>query len=77
MPKAQSETDEQKRQREAIEGIARHISALAKSVATLLNGPLNKRALLILLANSSGCSQREVDAVLTALNDMEKDWLKK
>lgn len=69
--------DEQKKQREAIQVIANSIAALARSVASLLNGPLNRRALLVLLASSSGRSQREVDAILVALMDLEKDWLKK
>lgn len=69
------ETEEQKRNRETIESIARNIASLAKAVASLLNGPLKRRALVILLASSSGESQRMVEAVLVALGNLEKDWL--
>ena len=67
---------EERRNRETVEEIARNIAALARAVSALLNGPLKKRALLILLANSSGQSQMLVDRVLVALADLEKDWLK-
>lgn len=71
----QTETDEQKRNRETVDAIARNISALARSVAALLNGPLKRKALVVLLANSSGLSQTSVDLVLTSLSNFEKDWL--
>lgn len=70
------ESEEQKRNRIAVESIAANIAALAESVNALLNGPLKRKALLILLANSSGLNQGSVDAVLMALADMRKDWLK-
>jgi hypothetical protein len=49
---------------------------LARAVGQLLDGPLNKRALVILLAQSSGQSQKAVTEVLDALQSLEKDWLK-
>jgi spore germination protein GerM len=75
-PAATPETPEAKRNRETVEEIARNIAALAKAVAALLNGPLKKRTLVILLSSSSRLSQENVDRVLTALADLEKDWLK-
>lgn len=71
------ETEEQKKSRELVEGIANNIANLAKAVSSLINGPLKKRALVILLANSSGQTQTAVDAVLKALESMESDWLNK
>jgi hypothetical protein len=59
-----------------VETIAKTLSDLAASVSALLNGPLKRRTLLILLSNSSGLSQTQVDNVLTALENLEKDWLK-
>lgn len=70
-----AETPEEKANREMIEGIANNISSLARSVRALLNGPLNKRALTVLLASSSGLSQEKVKAVLTALENLDKEWL--
>lgn len=73
----QLETPEQKAYRELVESIAGNIAQLAKGVAALLNGPLKKRALVLLLASSSGCSQRQVEDVLKALENLEADWLNK
>ena len=71
------ETPEQKQYREMVEGIAGNIGALAKAVKGLINGPLNKRALIILLSSSSGVPQNKVTDVLKSLEDLEKDWLNK
>lgn len=70
------ETPEQIAYREAVEKIADHISNLARAVSSLLKGPLNRRALIILLASSSGEPQVKVESVLKALETLEKDWLK-
>ena len=75
--KAAAETAEQRQAREMIEKIAGNISSLAKSVQSLLNGPLKRRALVILLANSSSLSQDAVTKCLKALEEMEADWLNK
>lgn len=72
-----AETEEQKRNREVVEQIAGNIAALAKGVHSLLNGPLNKRALIILLASSSGVSQENIKKVIAALESLEPDWLNK
>lgn len=79
MPKKQPvvETEAQRQYREAVEKIAGNIAALAKGVSALLDGPLNKKALIILLANSSGQSQKSTEAVIGALQSLEKDWLNK
>lgn len=69
------ETAEQKQYRETVEKIANNISALAKAIDALLHGPLKRKTLVVLLANSSGLSQSAVDAVLKALSEMQKDWL--
>lgn len=74
---AKTETPEQKAQRELIEKIAGNIQSLADSVKSLLNGPLNRRALIVLLASSSKLSQDNVKNVLEALERMDKDWLNK
>lgn len=75
--KPKLETPEQKAYREMVETMAGNIANLAKAVSALLNGPVKKRALVLLLANSSGCTQHQVDAVLKALESMESDWLNK
>ncbi len=69
------ETPEQKVYREMVESIAGNISSLAKAVSLLMNGPLKRSALYVLLASSSGLSQERVKAVLTALENLDKDWL--
>jgi spore germination protein GerM len=77
MPKEIKETEEQRIYRETIEKIAGNISSLAKSVHSLLSGPLKKKALIVLLASSARLPQNTVEAVLVALEDLEKDWLNK
>lgn len=59
-----------------IEAIAVNIANLASSVKSLLNGPLKKKAIVILLAQSSQLPQIQVEKVLKALEDLEADWLK-
>lgn len=71
------ETPEQKAQREAIEAIASNITKLARAVESLLNGPLKRKALVVLLASSSGHPQKTIEAVLKAVEELEKDWLNK
>jgi len=73
--KTQEETPEQAAYRELVESIAGNIGNLAKAVSSLLNGPLKRKALIILLAYSSKLDQNKVEAVLKALEDLESDWL--
>lgn len=75
--KSVEETEEQKRNREVVESIAKNLSSLSRAVASLINGPLKKKALVVLLASSSILPQNKVEAVLKALEDLEKDWLNK
>ncbi len=74
---AKNETPEQKAYREVVEKIAGNISALAKAVSGLMNGPLKKKALVVLLASSARLPQTTVEQVLKALEDIEGDWLNK
>lgn len=75
--KKQVETAEQREYREMIEKIAGNIESLAKAVSSLLNGPLKRKALVILLAHSSGQTQNAVENILKALENMKGDWLNK
>lgn len=77
MKKQKGETPQEKAYREVVDQIAGNIGSLSKAVASLLNGPLKKRALVVLLANSSGHPQVTVEKVLKALEELEKDWLNK
>lgn len=77
MGKTKTETAEQKANREMVEKIAGNIQSLADSVRSLLNGPLNRRALVILLAASARLPQVQVESVLKALESLDKDWLNK
>lgn len=77
MAKNPQETEEQKQYRELVQSIAANIGALAKAVQSLLNGPLKRKALVILLAHSAGQSQKAVEEILKALENLEVDWLNK
>ncbi len=74
---AKPETAEEKQYRELVEKIAGNIASLAKAVKSLMNGPLKKRALIVLLASSAKLPQTTVEAVLKALEDLESDWLQR
>ena len=77
MSKEINETEEQKKQREIVEEIAKNISFLAKSVHALLNGQLNRRAITTLLVSTTRQPYKTVTMVLNALENLEKDWLNK
>ncbi len=70
------ETPEEEKNRLMVEQIAGNIASLSKAVSALLNGQLKKRAIVLLLANSTGMSQSAVENVLKALENLETDWLK-
>ena len=72
------ETEEEKKARETVEIIAQNIETLASGVRKILDGRLNKRAIVLLLASASGGMNREVVArVLEAIADLDKTFLKK
>jgi len=74
MPK--KETPEEKEYRESVEKIATNIQALATAVQSVVKGPLKRKTLLVLLANSSGYSQTAVGAIIDSMASMDKDFLK-
>lgn len=76
-PVVKKETEEEKKAREMVEQIASNIASLATAVKGLLNGPLKRKALVVLLTSSSKLAQWQVEKVLEALESMEGDWLNK
>lgn len=74
---ANKETAEQKQQREMVEGIAENLTDLANSVKALLTGKLNRKAIVILLAQASGENQSTVNRILDAVSNLERDWVRK
>lgn len=71
------ETEKEKKDRETIDTIATNIASLAKAVTNLLNGPLKKEAIVLLLTASSNCAKYQVENVLKAIQTLEADWLNK
>jgi hypothetical protein len=72
-----AESDEQRKYRETVETIATNIAMLSEAVSSVLRGPLKRRTLIVLLANSSGLKQHVVESVLAAVESMQADWLNK
>ena len=70
------ETTEEKEARENIKNIAENISKLSLAVEALLGGRLKKKAILLLLANSSGEPQYRVEKILDAISTLGKVYLK-
>lgn len=75
MVKPKIETEDQKKYRELVESIAGNIGTLAKAVNNLINGPLKKKALIVLLASSAKLPMTTVEKVVGALENLEADWL--
>lgn len=71
------ETPEEKQARETVEEIACTIAKLSRQVGAILSGRIKRKSLIILLAYSSKLSQGQVDSVLYAIENLEKDHLKK
>ena len=76
MSKKKIETEEERKARETIETIAESIKTLANSVRAFMGGKLNKRAILVLLANATRMQQQEVEKVLEAVENLDKTFLK-
>lgn len=72
---AKPETEEEKKNRELIEGVAKNISKLADAVSALLNGPLKRQAIEILVTHSSKVPRAQVNAVLSALENLDSKFL--
>lgn len=58
-----------------VNSIAENIATLADAVNASLGGKLKKKALVVLLANSTKLSQSQITAVLDALSTLKEDWL--
>lgn len=76
MSKKVIETPEAKKERELVETIAQEICKLSRQVTALLTGRLNRDAVIILLAHSTGLPQRTIMHVLSAIEGMEKKYTK-
>lgn len=70
------ETTEEKRARETIEQIAKDIENVATSVRAALGGRLTRNAITILLVHSTRLSHGNVDAILNAITELDKKFLK-
>lgn len=75
MSEEKIETEEQKKNRELIEGVAKNIRNLANAVNALLNGPLKRQAIEILVTYSSKVPRAQVNAVLVALENLDSKFL--
>ena len=57
--------------------LAEEIVRLSKAAQALKNSRLTKRAILVLLKDSTGMSFAQIKLVLEALEDLEKTYVKK
>lgn len=53
-----------------------HIIAIDEAVKRLLNGPVKRRAIVLLIKDQCGISMMEIDKVLLALGELRKAYLK-
>lgn len=68
--------EQEKKAREMVEEIARNIAMLARQVSAILDGRLKKQSIIILLANTTRLPQYQIETVLDAIANMEKNHLK-
>lgn len=71
------ELEEEKKYRENVETIAQEICKLSRQVNAILTGRLKRDTIIILLAYQTKLPQRDVMAVLKAIEEMENVHLKK
>lgn len=76
MAKPNVETEEEKKAKQVVEDIATNIARLSREVSALLSGRLKKDTVVILLANSTRLPKYQIEAVLSALVEMEKTYLR-
>lgn len=76
MAKNKIETEEEKKAREMVEEIACNIAKLGRQVSAILDGRLKKQSIVILLAHTTKLPQWNVEKVLDAIKDIEKNHLK-
>ncbi len=71
------ETPEEHKARETVEAIAENIVNLATGVHKIVDGRLNKKAIILLLASAAGgMPQETVTRVLDAIMNLDKKFLK-
>lgn len=70
------ETPEEKKARETVETIATEIAKLSRQVTALLDGRLNRKAVILLLVASTGENQSTIGTILDAISGLENKYLK-
>lgn len=70
------ETEEEKKQREMVEEIATNIARLSREVRAIVGGRLREDAVVTLLVHATKLPRYNVEAVLKAIGNLEKNTLK-
>lgn len=76
MPRKEPETDDQKKAREVVEDIASNIARLSRQVNDILGGRLKRETVVVLLMYSTKLPKYQIEAVLSAIEKLEKNYLK-
>lgn len=76
MTTKQIEVEEERKAKLMVEEIACNIAKLGRQVTAILEGRLKKQSIVILLAYTTKMPQWQVEKVLDAIKDMEKNHLK-
>lgn len=74
---AKTETPEERQARETVEALAEAIITMAEATRKLIGGKVKRKAIIILLAESSKLSKERVGKVLDAIEQLDKDYLNK
>ena len=73
-------TEEEKKAKEFVESAAQAIIDISKSIHALLNGKLNKRAIVLLIQEAAGgrsaYSKVQIEQILDCIAKLDKSFLK-
>ena len=57
--------------------LAQAILDISAAMKKLLDGPLNRRALVLLIQDASGCSKRDISMVIDSIHALDQLYVKK
>jgi hypothetical protein len=76
MAEKTEKADQIKELAKANEELASQVAALANAARVMMNGPMKRRAMLLLLADQSGVGFNTCNQIMMALEAFDTNWLR-
>lgn len=54
--------------------MANTLRQVSKAIETMLSAGLKREAIIVLVQSRTGYPKKEIDAILTSLQELESDW---